>query len=165
MNPDPTSLDRLHDIVAPPPAPWWPPAPGWFWVLAFLLVVVLVLVLRSFLHYQRNRYRREALAELARQQSALADPSRRAAAIASVAELLKRTALSIWPRETVASLTDSPWFSFLDRSANTKSFSENHGELLERISYDPRVSNSLSETQTRELVMLAHHWITHHRVN
>ena len=24
------SLDRLHDIVTPAPAPWWPPAPAWF---------------------------------------------------------------------------------------------------------------------------------------
>jgi hypothetical protein len=27
---DPGSLDRLHDIATPPPAPWWPP-PLWDW--------------------------------------------------------------------------------------------------------------------------------------
>src|SRR6187549_271512 len=101
MNPDPTSLDRLHDIVAPPPVPWWPPAPGWYWILGFVLVLLLVLVLRGILRWQHNRYRREALAELDRQEAALAAPEQRAVALASIAGLLKRAALSAWPRTEV----------------------------------------------------------------
>ena len=38
MNESPTGLDRLHDIVLPPPIPWWPPAPGWYVVLGVLLL-------------------------------------------------------------------------------------------------------------------------------
>lgn len=164
MNPDPASLDRLHDIVAAPPVPWWPPAPAWYWVIGFLLVVVLVLVLKSLIRWQHNRYRREALAELARQQSALEDPNRRAAVMGSLAELLKRTALSAWPRETVASLTGPSWFGFLDRSLPMGSGSR-LGEQLEKISYDPRAANSVDDTQTRELVGLVGDWIRNHRTN
>lgn len=159
MNSDPTSLDRLHDIVTPPPAPWWPPAPGWYWVLGFLLLLAIALLIRAFISYQHNRYRREALAELAR-----VDVNDRATAIPRIAELLKRTALSAWPRGSVASLTGLPWFAFLDQFGKTKSFSENHGELLENISYDPRTANSLNNTQTEALVRLTRDWIKHHRV-
>ena len=42
MTPDPTSLERLHDIVLPPPVPWWPPAPGWYWVMGLLGALLLL---------------------------------------------------------------------------------------------------------------------------
>ena len=63
MNPGPTSLDRLHDVIAPPPVPWWPPAPGWYYLFAFVLVLLVVLTIRGIIRWQHNRYRREALAE------------------------------------------------------------------------------------------------------
>ena len=62
MSPDPTSLDRLHDIVAPPPVPAWPPAVGWYWVIATGAVAAVYLVLLALSRWQKNRYRREALA-------------------------------------------------------------------------------------------------------
>ena len=88
MNSDPTSLDRLHDIVVPSLAPWWPPAPGWYCILGIILFSSLVLLVR-FLRWQGNRYRREALAEFAIHERALTDPGRRAEAISAMAELLE----------------------------------------------------------------------------
>jgi hypothetical protein len=123
MNPGPTSLERLLDIIAPPPAPWWPPPPGWYWVLVFLLFLVLVLVFRFFRLWQQNRYRREALAELARHEAALADPD----SISAMGELLKRAALTAFPRDQVARLTGPAWFTFLDRTGRTTAFSAGSG--------------------------------------
>jgi hypothetical protein len=164
MNTDATSLNRLHDIILPAPAPWWPPAPGWYWVLGFLLVLLLVLVLRFFLHWQRNRYRREALKELAGYESAPQDPKERSGAVTALAELLKRTALSAWPREEVASLTGTPWLEFLDQTAKMKFFSEDAGAVLEQVSYNPRASlpdaNGVSA-----LVRQVRVWIRRHRVD
>jgi hypothetical protein len=163
MNPDPTSLERLHDIVVPPPVPWWPPAPGWSWVLGALGIGLACGLIRLVLRWQRNRYRREALAVLARSEDDLADPARRGLVIAGLAELLKRAALTAWPRETVASLTGPAWLAFLDRSAGMTGFADGPGQWLERIAYEPGTAATLAEPQARELVALARTWLCHHR--
>lgn len=152
MNPDPASLDRLHDLISPPAVSWWPPAPGWLWLGAFVLLLGLVFVLRFFKHWQRNRYRREALAELA---GAGSNPGQ-------MAELLKRTALSVYAREKVASLTGPSWLAFLDRSAGMKAFVQGPGNRLEGLAYDPRLWDKLDKEDLLELKNLAAEWIRKH---
>ncbi len=164
MSPDPTSLDRLHDIIAPPPVPWWPPAPGWYWLISFVLILVFVFVLKARIHWQRNRYRREALAELARQENALRNPQQRAAALAALAELLKRAALSTFPRAQVATLTGVDWFQFLDRTGRMSAFTQGSGAILQNAAYDPRTVAAVDEATAVELAALVRHWLTHHRV-
>jgi Domain of unknown function (DUF4381) len=102
MNEDATSLDRLHDIVTPPLIPWWPPAPGWYVLAATLLVVVLGLVLCFWLRWRANAYRREALRTL---DSAVD--------VATIAALLRRTALAESSRSEIAALTGNAWVDWL----------------------------------------------------
>ncbi|MEJ1972502.1 MAG: DUF4381 domain-containing protein [Lacunisphaera sp.] len=165
MNPDPASLDRLHDIVAPPSVPWWPPAPGWYYVIVLLLVLVLVLAICGLIHRQRNRYRREALAEFARQEKRLGDPAQRVAALAVLAELLKRAAVTAFPREQVAALTGPVWFSFLDQTGRCTFFSRGEGARLEAAVYDPAGAMQLDEAAARVLAQRVRHWLRHHRIN
>lgn len=160
---DPTSLDRLHDIVAPAPAPWWPMAPAWYWLIGLALVLGILFGLRCLRQWQRNRYRREALAELSRQERLLFDLARRAQALAALAELLKRAALSAWPRAEVASLTGHAWSAFLDRTGSTTAFSQGIGALLENASYDSRRAAALDESALHQLVTAVRHWLEHHR--
>jgi hypothetical protein len=162
MNSDAGSLDRLHDIVVPPVTPWWPPAPGWYWVMGGVAVLMVVLALRFLLWWQQNRYRREALAELARSETLPVDPTQRAARLTLFAELVKRAALSAWPRETVASLTGSSWIAFLDRSGQARA--SNFGALLERVAYDPRLADNLDDKQIQELAVRVRDWLKHHHV-
>jgi hypothetical protein len=161
---DPTNLDRLHDIITPSPVPWWPPAPGWYWVLAFFFIVVLVLVLRGLLRWLHNCYRREALAELEQQEVTLTETNQRAAAVTRIAELLKRTALSAFPRESVASLTGPAWLAFLKYTrGRARALSEDKGQWFERVAYEPGAAQNLDEAQAHELATFARDWITHHR--
>jgi len=164
MSPDPTSLDRLHDLVAPPLTPWWPPAPGWYWLLGTIAALVFIGLARILLHWLHNRYRHEALVALSQQEIALADPAQRPHVVANVALLLKRTALTAFPRETVASLTGPAWLAFLDRSGRTTEFTTGTGQSLTRLVYDP-ATTSLDDTQARALFALVRHWLTHHRVD
>lgn len=163
-SPDPTSLDRLHDIVAPPPTPWWPPAPAWYWVLGFLFVAVVVILLLALLRRQRNRYRREALAELALLEPAFDNAATRAAALGTLAELLRRAALTAFPREEVAGLAGPAWFDLLDRTGGTTGFRAGNGAILEAAVFDPRTAVALDEAKARELASLVRQWIVRHRV-
>ncbi len=165
MKTDPASLDRLHDIVPPPAAPWWPPAPAWYWVLGLLALLLLVFLLRSLMCWRRNKYRREALAEFARHESSLLDPARRAGVLAALAELLKRTALTAFPREQVASLTGDPWFQFLDRTGRQAAFARGGGKVLEAAAYNPGSAAGVGDTQARELASHVRDWLAHHRVD
>ncbi len=106
MNESTASLDRLHDIVLPPPVPWWPPAPGWYVLGALGLLLGLMLIFRSWRHWRRNAYRREALRLLASAPDAVA-----------IATLLRRTALESTPRREIATLTGSAWVDWLAKES------------------------------------------------
>jgi hypothetical protein len=102
MNESATSLDGLHDLVLPPAVPWWPLAPGWFVVLALLIIGSILLSIRLVSRYRANAYRRAALRELA----SLEQP-------AAIAELLRRTALASAPRPVIAEMTGAAWLDWL----------------------------------------------------
>ncbi|GAB3282517.1 DUF4381 domain-containing protein [Parahaliea aestuarii] len=158
MNSDPASLANLHDIVVPEPLPLWPPAPGWLWLLGFLAVLLALLALRAFIRFQRNRYRREALAELARLQ---AGGESRTAPLAELSVLLKRAALTAYPRVEVAQLTGVDWFHFLDSTGGTH-FADGLGEALEDSTYRT-ASGDWDAVQLERLFTETRRWIRQHR--
>ena len=162
MNTDATSLDRLHDIIVPAPAPWWPPAPGWYWVLGLMVVMLLAALIAGLIRRQHNRYRREALAELARHEMALQNTELRSPALLSLAELLKRTAVTAFPREDVATLTGLKWFEFLDDTARGSRFRDALGATLENAIYDPRTADTLDPQKLHSVVEAIRHWIKFH---
>jgi hypothetical protein len=102
MNDSAASLDRLHDLALPPQVSWWPPAPGWYVVIALALIATAWLALRLWQRWQGNAYRRAALHEL----KSLETP-------AAIAELLRRTALAVSPRSSVAEKSGSAWLDWL----------------------------------------------------
>ncbi|MEK7949205.1 DUF4381 domain-containing protein [Luteolibacter soli] len=148
MNDDPASLERLHDLVVPPPVPWWPPTPGWAMVLVALTLVMLALLTKAFIRWQADRYRREAL-------HLLEDPDTKPAEWSA---LLKRTALAVWPREEVAHLTGKEWLAFLDRTAGMTVFSTGAGNAIESIAFDPKAAG-----EGGDLKAAVREWIQRHR--
>ena len=102
MSTSSTNLDRLHDLALPPEISWWPLAPGWIVLLALAALLLAWALDRSWRNWRSNAYRRAALAAL---------PS--AADAAAVAELLRRTALAIAPRDVVAPLSGHAWLDWL----------------------------------------------------
>ncbi len=151
---DPGSLDRLHDIVTPPPVPWWPQAPGWYVVGTVALVLLGVAAWAAAARWQRNRYRREALTELGRLP-------RDGDLVPALAELLKRVALAAFPRDRVAALTGKPWLRFLNATGGTDEFTRPPGTALGDAEY--RRVPRLMDAEVARLFDIARHWIADHR--
>lgn len=133
MNP---ALSQLRDIHLPAPVSWWPPAPGWWLLAAIALLAALGLYIRHRLR-RRNRWRRLALSELARlRRIHAAQPS--AAPLGELSVLLRRVAVSRFPREEVAALSGDDWLAFLDRGLDGGTpFQSDSGRLLAVSPYVP----------------------------
>ncbi len=162
----PSSIDLqdLHDIVVPTPVSWLPPAPGWYalglTVLLFLLWGAAVLHRR----WRRNAYRRQALAELARLQHALATDRTAPLLLPRLSELLKRTALAAYGRGQAASLSGQPWLDFLDRCCGSPLFEGENGRLLLLGSYAPETRlDGISRAQVQSLCTAVRAWLAGHR--
>ena len=153
MNADPGSLENLHDLVMPVPAPWWPPAPGWVIVSAVLVMVLGWWLIRAIRHWQSNSYRREAFLLLGKIEDGGAE----------LPTLIKRVALSAYPRERVASLTGEQWLAFLDQTGHTDVFTMGAGRWLARLAYEPQLTASLSTTELNGLRTAVRDWILRHQ--
>ena len=153
MNAEPGSLENLHDLVMPVPVPWWPPAPGWVIVSAVLVMVLGWWLIRAIQHWQSNSYRREALVLLEKIGGSEAE----------LPTLIKRVALSAYPRERVASLTGEQWLAFLDQTGHTNVFTMGAGRWLARLAYEPQLTASLSTTELNGLRTAVRDWILRHQ--
>ena len=155
---DPGSLQNLNDIVVPGPVAWWPPAPGWYVVLAVLAAFLLWISFRGLRTWRRNTYRRQALRELADIKRA------GVAAAARIPVLLKRAALSAWTRPEVAPLSGPEWHDFLDRTAGTDRFrAGGAGALVDRLAYAGHDGMAVSGDEFRQLHDAAKFWLKNHR--
>jgi len=155
---DSASLQNLHDIVVPGPVALWPPAPGWYAVLAVAVTALVLLLWKYGCHWRRNRYRGEALKKLDRLGH---DPA--GGDLSELPVLLKRAALSAWPRQQVAGLVGEDWHRFLDQSANTDLFRCGAGDLLDRLAYAPGDGAALSGEEKKTVLDAARMWLRHHR--
>ncbi len=150
-------LAELRDIHMPAPIEVWPPAPGW-WLLA--IIAALAVLAGLFWLYRRwrsNRYRREALAELRTLMSAWQEHGDDHRYLTELQALLKRTALTSFPREEVASLTGEAWVAFLDHSTGTHEFSMGDAEVLIDGNYNPNAKIYVENVHS-----IAEHWIRKH---
>ncbi len=160
------ALEKLADIVVPPPVPWIPQTWGW----AALAVVVLALgvwaLVRWRRHREANRYRVEALAELAGLEAQLADSTARGQVLAAIPSLLKRTALAAWPRSAVASLSGAAWVEFLRKHSGGAAFSEAAVHLLDDTEYRRREAlTAVTADEAKACARVARAWIEGHRVS
>lgn len=95
-------LKQLAPAHAPPPPGLWPLAPGWWGLLVLLLLAVLIYGFRRY----AGRRRRAALREL--KQMCINEHF-----AIELQNLLRRYAIAVYGRETVASLSGENWLNFL----------------------------------------------------
>lgn len=159
MNNTAQALARLHDVVTPEPVSWAPQTAGWAVLAGILVVLAAWLGWRAWKKARANRYRKVALAEIERVAEGLRDDP--AAALGAVNEILKRAALTAWPRAEVASLAGPSWLEFLDSTSAGRDFRDGPGGVLADDVYAPGDTPATDE-ERRAFLEVVRRWIRRH---
>ena len=128
-------LRDVHPGVAPP---WWPPAPGWWLLLAGLAVLGLALA-----WWGRRRVRRRKSIRCLFDATVDAAPTP-AAQVAAMSELLRRAARRHSPEAD--RLDGEDWLRFLDEGTTRTEFAAGPGRLLLEGPYRGDVDAGEAET-------------------
>ena len=159
------SLSQLADVVQPAPVSWMPQTAGWEVLGVVLAVLVLWLAWRGVRRWWRNRYRRDALAELHRLELRWqADTSTGPEVLEALPVLVKRCALAAWPRDQVASRSGAEWARFLLANAGHATHgAEALAPLVREIQYhDTAALKRVSPHDVRVLIEASRQWIQGH---
>lgn len=160
MNPSQPTL-TLRDIHLPDPVSWWPLAPGWWIVLALVIITTTVTVI-SLQRYRRRHYRRLGLQQLAAIELSAATHSDQQL-IQQLSQLLRHMAVLHYGPHS-AGLDGNNWLTFLDQSFEKKGaptqpphqpFSQGIGHCLAAGPYQKAITN----IDTAALLTLCRLWI------
>jgi hypothetical protein len=150
----PDLLALMHGPVMPEPVAWLPATPGWWIVLGWLMAVIVLAALQLEGRRRRNRYRRDALAELKAIEARMHDDP--VVSAQRIAAVLKRTALVAYPRRDVAGLHGAEWARFLTESADNDPQIAKAADDLAAAAYRPDANPQVLSSPARR-------WIRRHR--
>jgi hypothetical protein len=160
-NTDP--LSQLADIHLPAEIGFWPPAPGWWLLLALLIAALIWAGFRALKQWQQRRRYNFALAELDKcyQQHAsraAGDTEQNTAAaldlVNGVNTVLRRVALKHFPDDQVASLSGQQWVDFIRTSSVSTLLDDQIAIALAQGRFARRC-----EVDTEKLHAMAQQWI------
>ncbi|MEM9057640.1 MAG: DUF4381 domain-containing protein [Pseudomonadota bacterium] len=143
----------LRDIHLPDPVSWWPPAPGW-WLLIALVLALLGLALYRYRLRRQLRYARAQLDRALAEWREHGDGHRFAG---RVSVLLRRLAISRFDDAGVAGLTGERWLAFLaaqSAPAVADGFRRGAGQCLATAPFDPQ-----ARVDAEALAALGHDFI------
>ncbi len=131
---DPSQIP-IRDLHLPAEVGWWPLAPGWWGVIALVIVLLLILLRLVLRHVATNSARRVALKQVELARADYAEDQDVVKLAAKLSELLRRTMLAYAPRKDVAGLTGSEWERWLDTGLDQPLFTQGAGSELSRLPY------------------------------
>lgn len=163
MQPGQSPLDQLADIHLPGSISWWPLAPGW-WVLIALLVIALLAFWFWRYRAKQNRYRKTAQQELDNIYSNYQTNQNASAFLHETSVLLRRTALTAYPKNFNASIKGDAWLEWLDNVCPNKQANpalQFNGEIGQQLLTASYQKNPVIDAGA--LYKLCAHWFAQHR--
>ena len=157
-------IHGIKEIVLPEHVSYTPQTVGWWILFGVAGLLVVWWIYRRYIKWCGNRYRRQALMELALIEQQLGREPERASALAAISALIKRTAIEAFGRSNVAELSGQLWLEFLDRTGSTNSFSKGLGRFLQEFSYAKQETlNNMPKETIDQVLALVKDWINQHK--
>lgn len=117
MATDIPALQRLHDIHLPTPISMGFLAPGWYLVMLSLSAIALLIFIKIRRLRKQKHYKESILQMLYALEKEHAQKPNSQKTCAGVSELLRRVALTCYPRAQVAGLQGDSWLDFLSQTS------------------------------------------------
>ena len=152
------ALTNFNEAPMPETLPILPFAPGWSYLAIIFITWLIIFIIQKLIYQINNHYRKSALLALAElTNSSLTEQAR----LYQLAELIKGTALYIFPREIIARQTGKDWFNFLNTHNKKQVFDSNAHQLLGDNLYQvPK--EACTEKQWHSLIEQTKLWIQQH---
>ncbi len=120
---------KLRDIHLPDSPSIWPLAPGWWILLAILIILGIWLGLKLWQRSKQKKHLQQILNQYQLLENRLLERPD-SEAMAAINVFLRQLAIENYPRTEIASLTGTKWLEFLDQAGETKQFTQGAGRLL-----------------------------------
>lgn len=157
MNPQSAdALANLRDIHLPDPVSIWPLAPIWWVLIGSVLLGALTVHL--LVRARRRNLKRAAIRELAGIEAGFRSSGDVAGLALGLATLLRRVAITRFPRRDVASLHGAEWTEFLLGASRARGMTEDVASELSLVVYaGPRAAPA--EPRVEEWISATRNWI------
>jgi len=148
---------NLRDIALADSVSGWPPALGW-WLLLALILLLAGVAWWGYRRYQNLALKRAVLAEFSALEVRFKLESELQPLLAELSIFLRRVCLSlpVYRYAECAGLQGEAWLKFLDRALTSNEFENGVGRLLLQAPYAPRLANHL---ELDELLPLLRRWL------
>lgn len=153
--PPKTDTLQLIDIHLPSEPADWPPAYGW-WLLLALCLGLFVVALRYQLKRRKFKQQRQEIVTMVDALEGQLKKGQGVTALADLNTLLKRIAIQYYPRQEVASLSGEAWLQFLDNSGEMQNFTKGDGKLL---AFTPYKADMPRDRRLQGLMVAVRQWI------
>lgn len=152
-------MTALRDIHGLDSVPWWPLAPGWWFVLGLFALIPLLIGIRYWVIYNGPwlGWRGDARRQLQLLKKALPTDDPREVA-GRLSELLRRIAMARTGRREVAGLTGEMWLHWLEEHDNSGFSWEQRGQVLLVAPYMPPAM-VVKREELSKLIRAAIRWI------
>jgi len=144
-------LAQLRDIHLPTDISQWPLAMGWNILILLIATLLITGAFLAFRYWGASRYKRETLKELQTIQLNYKNKTTDAQESArALSNLLKRFALSLYPRSKIAPLYGKQWLVFLDELSQSHFFSTQEGQILGDELFKKSLAENVEQTKKHQ---------------
>lgn len=126
----PELLKQLKDVQLPSPISWWPLAPGWYGLLA-LVIIIALLGLWFYRRHKKRQQRRQRIVQYLQHVNNFSEAM----------AYIKQVAINCYPDKSVEHLQGDAWINFLASTA-TLSMSDSLQQQLAQAAYQAAPDNS-----------------------